>query len=378
MSNIRILGYYDQYDKTQVYADASPIGLGCVLIQHDVKRPRVIAYGNKSLTDCERRYCQTEKEALLLVWAVEHFNIYFYGKESFDLITDHKPLEVIFGPKSKTCARIERWVLRLQSYNYKIICRPGKSNIADPLSRLFITSATQSFGNENYVNLVIEASRSIAVSLKEIMEGCNSHPEIQMVKEGLQNGNWKTEVSNYKIFELELCCQDGILLTGNKIVIPINLRRKILLAAHEGHPDIVAMKARLRTKVWWPRIDKDAENLVKACKSCTLVSTPNPPNPMKRRTLPTQAWIDVAIDFQGPLPSGHYLFVIVDYFSRYKESKVMKTITSSDTIEVLKEIFSRLGIPVTISVDNGPRLTSDLFVKFCSDYNIRLFNTIPY
>ena len=86
-----------------------------VLIQYDKTRPRVIAYGNKSLTDCEKRYCQTEKEALALVWTVEHFNIYLYGKDSFELISDHKPLEVIFGINSKPCARIERWVLRLQS-----------------------------------------------------------------------------------------------------------------------------------------------------------------------------------------------------------------------------------------------------------------------
>lgn len=78
---------------------------------------------------------QTEKEALALVWSVEHFHIFLYGKE-FDLVTDHKPLEVIFGPKSKPCPRIERWVLRLQAYKYKVIYRPGKMNIADPLSRL--------------------------------------------------------------------------------------------------------------------------------------------------------------------------------------------------------------------------------------------------
>ncbi|CAK1554366.1 unnamed protein product [Leptosia nina] len=79
----------------------------------------IIAFGNKTLTPCERRYCQTEKEALTLVWAVEHFHMFLYGKE-FELVTDHKPLEVIFGPKSKPCARIERWVLRLQSYKFKV------------------------------------------------------------------------------------------------------------------------------------------------------------------------------------------------------------------------------------------------------------------
>lgn len=112
LSRIKMLGYYNPEAKTQVIADASPVGLGAVLIQTSSKGPRVIAYGNKSLTNCEKRYCQTEKEALALVWAVEHFKIYLFGRE-FELISDHKPLETVFEKKSKPCAKIERWVLRL-------------------------------------------------------------------------------------------------------------------------------------------------------------------------------------------------------------------------------------------------------------------------
>lgn len=43
--------------------------------------------------------------------------------------------------------------------------------------------------------------------------------------------------------------------------MPGILRQRVLEAAHEGRPGIVSMKARLRTKVWWPRIDKDAEHI---------------------------------------------------------------------------------------------------------------------
>ena len=53
-----------------------------------------------------------------------------------ELLTDHKQLEAIFAPKSKPCARIERWVLRPQPYEFKVIHLPGKNDIADPLSRL--------------------------------------------------------------------------------------------------------------------------------------------------------------------------------------------------------------------------------------------------
>lgn len=126
------LGYYNVKDRTQLIVDAGPVGLRAVLVQLNEFGSRIISYASKSLSAVERRYCQTEKEALALVWGVERFHYYLFGRE-FEFITDHKPLEVIFGTRSKPCARIERWVLRLQSYKYKIIYKPGKTNIADRL-----------------------------------------------------------------------------------------------------------------------------------------------------------------------------------------------------------------------------------------------------
>lgn len=71
------LGFFDPEDRTAVMADASPNGLGAALIQTDCGgEARIISYASKSLTDTERRYCQTEKEALALVWSVERFSMY--------------------------------------------------------------------------------------------------------------------------------------------------------------------------------------------------------------------------------------------------------------------------------------------------------------
>ncbi|XP_026741387.1 uncharacterized protein K02A2.6-like [Trichoplusia ni] len=105
---------------------------------------------------------------------------------------------------------------------------------------------------------------------------------------------------------------------------------------------------------------------------------PSHPVPMKRRDLPSAPWVDVAVDLLGPLPNNDYLLVLIDYYSRYKEIKFTKTITSLQILKLLKEIFSRLGYPSSITADNGRQFVSDEFKEYCRQCNIKLFNTIPY
>lgn len=160
--------------------------------------------------------------------------------------------------------------------------------------------------------------------------------------------------------------------------MPISLRDRVFALAHEGHPGITVMKRRLRSKVWWPKIDQGAENYVKKCYGCTLVAAPSAPEPMKRTQLPSKPWQHLAIDFCGPLPSGHNLFVIVDYYSRYVEVEVMKKIDSAETIKRLRTTFARFGLPISITSDNGRQFISDEFRKFCDINNIQLITTTPY
>ncbi len=85
--------------KTQLIADASPVGLGAVLTQQQDGEVQVISYASRTLSSVECRYSQTEKEALSPIWACERFNVYLYETD-FEIVTDYKLLEVIYSPKS--------------------------------------------------------------------------------------------------------------------------------------------------------------------------------------------------------------------------------------------------------------------------------------
>ena len=122
--------------ETSVLVDASPVGLSAILTQKDPKTnaDNTIAYASRALSPVEQLYSQTEKETLAIVWGVELFHLYLFGVP-FNLITDHKTLQLIYNnPRSKPPARIERWFLRLQQYNFHVIYKPGGVDPADFLS----------------------------------------------------------------------------------------------------------------------------------------------------------------------------------------------------------------------------------------------------
>lgn len=121
---INTLGYFCRDDETELFVDASPYGLGAVLIQYDKdSKPRIIACASKALTVAERKYPQTQKEALAMVWGVERFSMYLLSIE-FTIRTDAESNEFIFGGLhrigKRAVSRAEAWALRLQPYNFKV------------------------------------------------------------------------------------------------------------------------------------------------------------------------------------------------------------------------------------------------------------------
>lgn len=108
-----VLSFYNVSKPVTVSCDASQCGLGAMLIQDN----KPVAYASRSLTDAESRYANIERELLGVLFGLERFNDYTYGKH-INNESDHKPLEMIVR-KSLGCAppRLQRMLLRLQKYD---------------------------------------------------------------------------------------------------------------------------------------------------------------------------------------------------------------------------------------------------------------------
>ena len=89
---------------------------------------------SRSLTSSEKKWHSSELECAAIVWALERWRKYIEGKPC-TVITDNQALCYLFS-KPKTTARLERWILRIQDFQFKVKHIKGKDNVvADALSR---------------------------------------------------------------------------------------------------------------------------------------------------------------------------------------------------------------------------------------------------
>ena len=105
-----------------------------------MQRNRVVAYPRRALSETEKRYAQIEKELLSVVFGLQKFDHYVYGRTVF-VDTDHKPLILIFKkPLLQAPKRLQRMLLQLQRYNMSLDYRRGKEmHVADTLSRATVS-----------------------------------------------------------------------------------------------------------------------------------------------------------------------------------------------------------------------------------------------
>ena len=96
------------------------------------------------------------------------------------------------------------------------------------------------------------------------------------------------------------------------------------------------------------------------------------PEPVKTTTLPNGPWQHIAVDIMTLcLPSGDNIFAVVDYYSRYVEIQVMKSMATAKMTASLKHMFLTHGLPISIHSDNGPQFVSEEFERFLEEEEIR-------
>ncbi len=388
LSSVDLLVHYDPRLPLGLACDASSMGLGAVLfhIMSDGSE-RPIAYASKTLSAAEHNYPQIEREALSLVYGVKKFHQYLWGRK-FELVTDHKPLVMIFHEHKAlpvmAARRIQRWAYILMGYDYSIRFRPTeKHGNADCFSRLPLGPDPR-FDREEMTSEIVGQLEEDGnpITAREIAAASRRDPILSKVIHMVQSG-WsevQPEVATLKAYwsrRLELSVEDGCLLWGFRVIVPVKLRMKLLQELHSAHAGMTRMKALAQQHVWWLGMDAEIEAKAHRCQACQEVANGPAQAPLHPWELPSGPWQRLHVDYAGPF-MGKMWLIVVDAYSKWPIVMPTKRTTTTATVESIRLMFASQGLPQQLVSDNGPQFTSEEFKSFCNNNGVRHVLISPY
>lgn len=396
------LAHPDWNKPFEMVADASIIGLGAVLLQDG----HPLAYLSKKLSPAEINYTTTDQELLAVVTALSEWRCYLEGgKYNFTIVSDHHPLTHL-QTQPTVSRRQARWVEILQSYNWDWQYRPGRINVADPLSRVIIPL------NRIHVHLCALVPQRQSERLRNKRPTLSHPPEIPLplppkrpklskagqalplvppttvqlpdpltlppmdllsqLVEAYDQDLWFADPKHTDSLKLDE--STGVWWRGNCIAVPNSpsLKAGILYELHDapfsGHPGRDHTLKAVQHTYWWPRMGKDIKDYVASCDKCQRNKGSNlhPAGLLQPLPIPVAPWDSVSMDFITQLPKTKRCHdtILVFVCRLTKMVHFLPTVTTIGAygLAVLyrDNIFKLHGIPLDVVSDRG--------VEFCNKF----------
>ena len=423
---------YPQYDSEKPFildTDFSGIAAGGILAQVQEGSERMIGCFSKSLDSAQSKYPAHKGELLAVILGLRKFE-HILRARKFLIRTDSSAITFIQGLKEAR-GIWARWLVYLSSFEFEIIHRPGKQNLAaDALSRTIIASSKEDHEHEdNYliypeiddvylINPEINSQEIVRKDpeLKEIvryrnkeewkLETCKDYPlqkVIDYVKKGTppsweERKNLPPGTNSYLRYFPYLYVQDEMLymrrpkdskeLEVSKICVPRGLQQGALELAHLGHRGITETKEKLCQRAFFPNMIEQVKLLVNNCPSCLqkFNSTPNTQHDQTHKELLSYPMQRVYLDTVGPLTPSKFkgrvckhILTVLDGFTRYLTGIPIPDLEASTILAALHDGFLSVhGMPETIHTDQGSSLMSNLFQNSCTQMGIKLTQTPTY
>ena len=315
-----VLAYPNFAQPFILQTDASNVGLGAVLAQHDIHgTERVIAYASCTLSNRERNFTTMEKEVLAVVFAVKHFRCYLLGTK-FRVITDNSALKWLHSIEPK--GRIARWIMDLQEFDFDVVHRPGGSDqTAYALSRLPQTKVPGS--KDEDLDALHSCFITLHPSANVLTAQCND-PDIFTVLDMKEKGFpkppffvWKNNATLRAYWNCwdQLFITDGLLVKSlavhnefprNAVVIPRALLPTVLQGLHNspsgGHMGITRTLHRARERFFWPKMRETIDTFIQNCQVCSQIKDKSCHGkaPLKPVQV-SEPFVFWALDYMGPL-----------------------------------------------------------------------------
>ena len=149
---------------------------------------------------------------------------------------------------------------------------------------------------------VVRESVPEAVTLQELQQQTDMDPELSELKDAITRGYLTAKEkkflgASYDPVFTELAVVGGLVVRGARIVVPRSLREKVVQLAHVGHQGITKTKEYLRSRLWFPGLDRMVEAHIQHCHPYQVVTVSQEKEPLRMSCIPSETWQEVAVDF---------------------------------------------------------------------------------
>ena len=351
---------------------------------------RITLAGSRFLSPTEQHYAPIEGEALAILWGLTQTKFFTMGCNNLVVATDHKPLVKIFGDRTLdeiANPRLFRIKQRTLRWYFTAVHVPGKLNqAADATSRRpsLKPQKDENLGEEEVSEESIVASamkaeteKVTAITWDRLQHETNKDADMQSLIEAINEGFPDTSrtspsTSCFWQYRDRLYIAEGVVIYEDRVVVPASLRNVVLNALHAAHQGVSSMGARARETVFWPGMSEDIERIRQACQQCTKIAPSQPDVPATLSIPPSTPFEQIFADYFNC--AGHHYLVIGDRLSGWCdvfEAPSGSALAGAEgLITNLRNLFSRVGVPVEISSDGGPEFTAMITKKFFQQWGI--------
>ena len=192
----------------------------------------------------------------------------------------------------------------MQVFDYTIEYKPGSENIADSLSRLSCCHSQEEEKTRNvaeeYVRFIAQTATLEAMTTRKVEEHSHRDAELSEVRRCIREGVWNNkECVKYIPVREELCHRQSGFAWNSHCYSPKSETASTSYCTR-GTCRNCCYETETEDQVWWPCIDKGAEQYVRSCHGCQLVGQATPPEPLMPTELPLGKWQDLSLDLLGP------------------------------------------------------------------------------
>jgi transposase InsO family protein len=338
----------------ELIADASLNGVGAVLFQEG----HPIAYYSKKFTPAERNYTTGEQELLAIHSALVEWRCYLEGPD-ITLVTDHNPLTYL-KTQPLLSRKQARWLEFFSRFHYTWQYRPGRQNVADPISRCPIL-----------FNAVLADGHTLPSAPSISQEIIAAYIADEFFNDPKNTSKFTLEPSGFWI-------KPSTTGSPAQIVVPNSTSIKLRIMSQHHDTPLAGHIGRDRTfeiinrTFWWPAMRRDIDQFVASCDSCQRNKSRNGkiPGLLQPLPIPESPWQVVTMDFvTGLLPTKRKFDSIATFVDKCTGmvhlAATKTTLTASDAAQLFFEhVVQYHGEPERVISDRGTQFSGKFFQEY--------------